>query len=314
MPNKDIITTFASHQEELNFLKEQGFLTNSLNKTVDNIEQIWQYSQEIQSKKGELKYPIDGVVVKLNSNQVLDLLGVVGKTNRGWCAIKFTATQVVTNVKKITWQVGRTGKVTPVAELEPVQLDGTTVQRATLHNYQEFLNKDLQLGDAVIIQKAGDIIPEVVKVLTKLRQKKSEQKSFKAPKKCPSCETILKETETGIDLLCPNQKTCKAQIQGRLSYFSQRKLGNIEGLSQKIIAKFIDEFGISDIADLFDLPYQKIIELEGFGSKSLENLQSSIQKAKQINDSKFLAGLGIEGVGIEVAKLIIQKAAEKESK
>jgi len=156
---------FRSHQDELNFLKNQGFVVNPYNQNADSLDQIWEISQQLQQDRKTLPYQIDGLVVKLNDNQLQNDLGVVGKTPRGWCAIKFPPDEVTTNLLGVAWQVGRTGKVTPVAELQPVQLQGTTVKRATLHNYKEFLEKDLSIGDILVIRKAGDIIPEVVSVI-----------------------------------------------------------------------------------------------------------------------------------------------------
>jgi DNA ligase (NAD+) len=156
---------FLTHQDELNFLTKMGFAINPLNQPVTDILQAWSFAAEIENQRGDLNYPIDGVVLKLNDNALQQNLGVIGKTPRGWCAIKFSPEEVVTKILGITWQVGRTGKVTPVAELEPIELQGTTVKRATLHNYKEVLEKNLELGDMVVIRKAGDIIPEVVKVI-----------------------------------------------------------------------------------------------------------------------------------------------------
>jgi DNA ligase (NAD+) len=162
----------STHQEELDLLKKLGFPTNPFNSNALNIDAVWEAAQDLDSKRESLNYPIDGLVVKLNNNLLQSELGVVGKTPRGWCAIKFAPEEVVTKVVSVVWQVGRTGKLTPVAELEPVELQGTTVKRATLHNLKQIQELDLDLGDLVVIRKAGDIIPEVVKVV-KLESTKS---------------------------------------------------------------------------------------------------------------------------------------------
>ena len=156
---------FQTHQDELDFLTKMGFVINPLNKPVSDISQAWQFTGQIEKQRDSLNYPIDGVVLKLNDNTLQQNLGVIGKTPRGWCAIKFAPEEVVTKVLGIIWQVGRTGKLTPVADLEPIELQGTIVKRATLHNYKEVLEKNLEFGDMVVIRKAGDIIPEVVKVI-----------------------------------------------------------------------------------------------------------------------------------------------------
>ena len=156
---------FLTHEEELEYLGSIGFAINPLNKKVANLEDAWQYTQTINSKRDTLPYQIDGVVIKINNNQLKDELGVVGKTPRGWCAVKFPPDEVTTKLLGVSWQVGRTGRVTPVAELEPVQLQGTIVKRASLHNYKQLIELDLNIGDYVVVRKAGDIIPEVIKVL-----------------------------------------------------------------------------------------------------------------------------------------------------
>jgi DNA ligase (NAD+) len=156
---------FPTHQDELDFLTQMGFMVNPLNMPVVDITQAWAFAAQIESQRAGLNYPVDGVVLKLGDNNLQQNLGVIGKTPRGWCAIKFQPQEVVTKVLGISWQVGRTGKVTPVAELEPIELQGTIVRRATLHNYKEAMDKNLQNTDMVVIRKAGDIIPEVVKVI-----------------------------------------------------------------------------------------------------------------------------------------------------
>ena len=156
---------FPTHQDELDFLTNNGFAINPLNKPVADLSQAWHFASTIEKQRDDLNYPIDGVVIKINDNVLQQSLGVIGKTPRGWCAIKFAPDEVVTKILGITWQVGRTGKLTPVAELEPTELQGTIVKRATMHNYKEVLEKNLENGDLAVIRKAGDIIPEVVKVI-----------------------------------------------------------------------------------------------------------------------------------------------------
>jgi DNA ligase (NAD+) len=299
------------HEEELAFLQEQGFPINPLNKKTQHLEQIWEIKEDLEKNKENLKYPIDGLVIKLNDNDLVEKLGIVGKTRRAWSAIKFRADETTTKITNVTWQVGRTGKITPVAELEPAQLAGTTVKRATLHNFKEFKEKELQKNDVLIVRKAGDIIPEVLNVLINLRQNDQEIK-FEEPKKCPSCKQNLELSETGVDLICINFEHCPAQVLGRLSYFCQRNVGNIKGLSNKLLEKFIKLFAVKDIPDLYNLPYQEIASLEGFGQKSKENLQKSVEESKSISDYKFFSGIGIEGIGPEVAKLILEKLESKD--
>jgi DNA ligase (NAD+) len=305
-------SNFRSHHEEIEFLKELGFATNPYNTEVNSLQEVFEVYEKLGSQRLDLQYPIDGLVVKLNDNQVSTQIGVVGKTPRTWCALKYAAEEVTTRILDITWQVGRTGKVTPVAELEPVELAGTTVKRATLHNYNEAVEKNLHYLDTLVVRKAGDIIPEVVEVLVNLRKKPDgitrgnfdETGKILLPSLCPSCKSELVQSDTGIDLYCINSDECHDQIVLRLSYFTQRNMANIVGLSEKIIERFMTEFDVHDIYDLYTLPFDKIKTLEGFGEKSAENLKKSLENAMEFEDWRFLAALGIDGVGPEVARLI----------
>jgi DNA ligase (NAD+) len=300
-----------THLEELEFLKKQGFPTNPLNKSAESLDEIWDYQQEIHDKRHTFQFPIDGLVVKLDDNIQASKIGVVGKTPRTWCAIKFPAEEKPTKLLGITWQVGRTGKLTPVTELEAVNLAGSTVKRATLHNYKEFMESGLHLHDMLVVRKAGDIIPEVVSILQNLRE--SNAVLFTAPTTCPSCSTVLTLTETAVDLICPNVEHCPEQVKLRLSYYTARNMANIVGLSDKLIERFINEFDIVDIPDLYSLDWDKIAHLDGLGEKSASNLKQAIEASRTQRDFKFFAALGIDGVGEEVAKLILKKLYSHES-
>ncbi len=281
LKENSLLMSLLKHQEELDFLEKLGFPINPYNQPANNLEEVWSIAQNLKDRKNDLNYPIDGLVVKLNDNQLVETLGIVGKTRRGWCAIKYPADEVTTKILDVVWQVGRTGRVTPVASLEPVLLAGTKVKRATLHNYKEFIEKNLQAGDTLIIRKAGEIIPEVVQVLYNLRTSQAASQdlpvntsiehfaglTFEAPKICPICQTELVESSTGVDLLCKNVEYCQAQIVGRLSYYCQRDIGGLTGLSEKQLEKFVENFKIQDIPDLFDLPYKSIKSMEGHGDK-----------------------------------------------
>lgn len=299
----DSAADFESHIQELEFLSSQGFPINPDTVTANSVAEIWAIQESLYAQRDKLKYQIDGLVVKLNDNQLTKTLGVVGKTPRSWCAVKFAADEKTTRILGIRWQVGRSGKVTPVAELEPLELAGTTVRRASLHNAKEVESYKLRLKDTLVVRKAGDIIPEVVAVLDHLRP--ADGLLIKLPGQCPECNTELEYTATGVDLICPNKATCPAQIVGRLSYFCQRNIANIVGLSEKQLELFVDTLGITDIPDLYRLPFDQIKDFPGFGEKSINKLKSSIEQAKEIESSKFLAGLGIQGVGVEVARLIL---------
>jgi DNA ligase (NAD+) len=298
-----------THQEELEILNKLGFLVNPYNQKTNSLKDIWNIKLALSKEKNSLNYPIDGLVIKINDNKLNKKLGYIGKTPRSWCAVKFESTEVSTKIKKVIWQIGRTGKITPVADLLAVKLAGTTVQRATLHNYKEFLEKNLYENDTLIIRKAGEIIPEVVKVLVNLRISKSQKLNF--PRNCTSCHSTLIVSDTGVDLFCPNIQNCPDQILLRLSYFCKRNIANITGLSEKTLKKIIQKFEIKDIYDIYKIDLQKISEMEGFGKKSIENLEKSIENSKILKDYKFLTGLSLEGIGLEVAKLICEKLQQK---
>jgi len=318
------VSNFATHTDELEYLQQLGFAVNPLNSTANSLDEVWQKNEEVSQKREEMPCLIDGLVVKLNDNELTKKLGIVGKTPRGWCAIKFAAEEATSKITGITWQVGRTGKLTPVAELEEVQLAGTTVKRATLHNAKEVVERDVRIADRVVVRKAGDIIPEVVSILYNLREggrgngeqtlpddfKLLEEKSL--PHRCPSCNAELISSETEVDLVCPNTAKCPAQILLRLSYFASRGIADISGLSEKIIQKMMDINGVKDIPDLYNIDWEKMMEQEGFGTKSISNLQQAIEKSRTMDEVTFLAGLGIEGIGKEVAKLIIHAMPEEE--
>jgi DNA ligase (NAD+) len=302
MSQQFAVSTFDDHELEIAELEKLGFATNPLNKSVTSIDQAWEYAESTHNSKDNLAYQIDGVVIKLKNNRLASTLGVVGKTPRGWAAIKFAGEEATTKVIDVVWQIGRSGKLTPVADLEPVELMGTTVKRATLHNYKEVVESGIHIGDRVVVHKAGDIIPEVLNVLSNLREDSARPPSI--PMHCPSCNTELTTSSTGVDLVCTNLH-CPAQIIGRLTYYTQRSVANIAGLSEKNIQKFVELFEITDIAELYDLPYDKIFELDGYGQKSVEKLKKSLEASKHMNAYRFLAGLGIDGVGPEVAQLLI---------
>jgi len=295
-------STFATHQEEIEFLAKLGFVTHGGAKLVKGSQKAFEEAKIIFESKEKSNIGIDGAVIKINDNKLVSTLGVVGKTPRGWCAIKFSAKTAITQIIGITWQTGRSGKVTPVADLEPVLLDGSKIKRATLHNYKEFLNKELSLKDKVLIHKAGDIIPEVIEVI------KSDIKndSFVAPDKCPDCQTKLNLSETEVDLVCPNIDTCPSQIIGRLSWFTSRKIGNITGLSEKNLQKLLEHKRFTEITGLYTFPFSEMINKPGFGLKTVENLKNEVEKSKNLKLDLFLAGLGIPGLGVQVSKVICQ--------
>jgi DNA ligase (NAD+) len=297
-----VVSSFASHNDELNYLTELGFAVNPLNKSKLDINQVYNYAEEIVEKRDELAYMVDGVVVKLDDNKLVEQLEIVGKAPRAWAAIKFPAGEVVTKVINVEWSVGRTGRVTPVAVLEPRDIQGSTVSRATLHNAAEVKAKDIHIGDSVVLRKAGDVIPEIVQVIRGLRQLSAIK--IILPTRCPSCDSILEWTETDTDLVCNNTQDCTQQQIDRLVYFTSRNIANIVGLSTAQLEWLNKERGVKDITDIYELDLSTLENIEGYGAKSINNLQDSINNSRKIEIQKFIAGLSIDGVGVEVAKLI----------
>ena len=297
---QDLVSDFgqATHEEKHKILKELGFKTNKHNKYCKNLEEVVRFREHWIKQREKLNYEIDGVVVLVNNNKIFEKLGVVGKAPRGAIAFKLPQVQATTKVLDIKLQIGRTGAVTPVAVLEPVQVSGITIARATLHNEDEIKRLGLKIGDTVIVGRAGDVIPEIVKVLAELRTGK--EKSFKMPEKCPSCKTKLIKSEKEALLRCPNTK-CFARQRRNFYHFVSRAAFNIDGLGPKIIDKLLDEGLAQDPSDLFELKEGDVAPLERFAAKSAENLIKSIAEKKEISLSKFIYALGIRNIGQETA-------------
>ncbi len=283
---------------ELEKLKKLGFRVNKNWKYCKDIEEVIIAWQEALKNREKEDYWIDGIVVKLNNNNWQKKLGYTGKAPRWAIAFKFPAEQATTTVEDIVVQVGRTGALTPVAHLVPVVVMGSTISRATLHNEDEIRRLDLKIGDTVVIQKAGDVIPEVVKVLPNFRTGK--EKDFKMPKKCPICGSAVVRPEGEVAAYCTNKK-CYAQDLRRLIHFASKKAFNIEGMGKKIVQRFVDEKLISSAADIFELTKDDISVLARFGEKSADNLIGAIAKSKTIFLSRFIYALGIHHVGEEMS-------------
>lgn len=292
-----------SHSQSLEILKNLKFPVNSFTKKVNTLGEVKKYCEYIESIRDTLPYEIDGVVIKVDSFRQQELLGTISKSPRWAIAYKFKAKQAITKLKKITLQVGRVGTITPVAELEPVFLSGSTISRATLHNSDEIDRKDIREGDYVKIEKGGDVIPKVVEVVKERRQKRS--KPFKFPDKCPVCNQPIHRPEGEANYYCTNS-LCKAQVQGRIEHFASRNAMDIEGLGTQIIEKFIELKFLNDITDIYNLreKEKELKSLERFGEKSIDNLLKSIEKSKSQPFDKVLFSLGIRHVGERTAKLL----------
>jgi DNA ligase (NAD+) len=298
--NDKVIPT---HYENLQILESLKFPVNTFSKKVNSIGEVKKFCDEIENKRDSLPYEIDGVVVKINSLTQQDALGSVAKSPRWAIAYKFKAKQQITKIKAITLQVGRIGTITPVAELEPVLLAGSTISRATLHNLDEIKRKGIKEGVEVKIEKGGDVIPKVVEVIKD--KKYDDIKDFIFPKNCPVCNSKLEKPEEEVNYYCVNY-FCPAQIQGRIEHFVQRDAMEIEGLGTSIIEVFLKKGFIKDFTDLYELyKYKKeLIELERFGQKSINNILGAIEESKNKPFEKVLFALGIRHIGEKTAKII----------
>ncbi len=277
-------------------LKELGFRISQGGYCKD-LKAVFDFYQEVLKKRKSLSYQIDGVVVSVNDNKLLHELGVVGKAKRGSIAFKFPAEQAATTVLDIKVQIGRTGSITPVALLQPVVVAGATVSRATLHNQEEIKRLGIKIRDTVVIERAGDVIPKVVKVLKEMRD--GDERLFKMPQKCPICSTSL--NKEGTIFRCPN-RDCATRTKRHLYHFVSKKTFNIDGLGPRIIDQLLDTGLILNPADLFSLKRGDLKPLERFADKSAENLIHAISGAKKVLFSRFIFALGIRSVGEETAR------------
>ncbi|MBM7621974.1 DNA ligase (NAD+) [Bacillus tianshenii] len=297
-------TGIESHSEALNYLEEIGFKTNKERKKCASIDEVIEYVTAWHTKRPDLSYDIDGIVIKVDETEQQEQLGFTAKSPRWAVAYKFPAEEVATKLLDIELNIGRTGVVTPTAILEPVRVAGTTVGRASLHNEDLIREKDIKLGDYVIVKKAGDIIPEVVNVLVEKRT--GEEKDFHMPTHCPECESELVRIEGEVALRCINPK-CPAQIREGLIHFVSRNAMNIDGLGEKVIAQLFRENLIEDVADIYKLTKEQLLGLERMGEKSADNLISAIEKTKENSMERLLFGLGIRLVGAKAAKTLSQE-------
>ena len=294
-----------THSEALEFMKSLGFKTNPNNELVNNIKEVINYIEEKGQIRDSLPYDIDGVVIKVNNIEEQIKLGSTNKYPK-WCtAYKFPATEVLTELKDIIFTVGRTGQITPNAVLNPTIVQGSTISRATLHNYDYIKQKDLRVGDIVSIRKAGDVIPEVVEA--KLERRKKDLPVFEMITTCPMCNTNLIQ-KGGVDYFCPNDK-CPARNVEKLIHFTSRNAMNIAGLGDSIMEDLYNFHFIATIPDIYGLNKhtKDLIRLEGYGDKSINNLLEAIEQSKNNSLERLLFGLGIPHVGEKTAKILSSK-------
>ena len=295
----------STQMESLNKSREWGFNVPKEAKLTKSIDEVFAYINYWDEHRRDLPYETDGVVIKVNSLQHQEELGYTAKSPRWAMAYKFKAEQVSTTLNEITYQVGRTGAITPVANLDPVQLAGTTVKRASLHNADQIEKLDIREGDVVFVEKGGEIIPKIIGVDFKERDPESSQPTVYL-KECPECGTPLERKEGEALHFCPNTEGCPPQIIGRIQHFISRKAMDIEGLGGETVALLVRENLIEDYADLYTLRKEDVLPLERMAEKSAENLIKGVEASKDIPFERVLYGLGIRFVGETVAKKLVK--------
>jgi DNA ligase (NAD+) len=295
-------TLFKTHWESLQAVKQWGFHVNDHSRLCNDIDSVLAFIAEWDKKRHHLSYDIDGIVIKVNSYNQQQELGFTAKSPRWAISYKFKAEQVQTQLLAVTYQVGRTGAVTPVANLKPVLLAGTTVKRATLHNANEMLRLDLHEGDWVFVEKGGEIIPKIIEV--NLEKRVPGAATIDYITECPACGTPLKRQEGEAAFYCPNDEGCPPQITGKMQHFIGRKAMNIDGLGDETIETLYQRGFIRHISDLYKLAdhIDELKQMERFGEKSITNMLDGIEKSKQMPFEKVLFGLGIRYIGETVAK------------
>ncbi|MFO8068572.1 MAG: NAD-dependent DNA ligase LigA [Alkalibacterium sp.] len=293
-----------SQSEALQLLDDLGLKTNPERRVFESIDAVWAFVEEYQEKRTTLPYEIDGIVIKVNELDNQEKAGYTVKAPRWAIAYKFPAEEAETLLRSVEWTVGRTGVVTPTAIMDPVQLAGTTVQRASLHNVDLMKAKDIRLKDTVVVRKAGDIIPEVVKVNKDKRPEDSQPYAY--PTHCPACQSELMHLDDEVALRCMNP-SCSAQAKEKLTHFVSRNAMNIDGLGERIVAQLYDQSLVKDSADLYYLEKEQLLTLDKIADKSADNMLSAIERSKENSLERLVFGLGIRHVGAKAARLLAEE-------
>lgn len=291
-----------THAERLEVMRDLGFHVSKDYRLCKSVEDVEAFLRHWEEKRDSLPYEIDGAVLKLNETRLQNLLGATSKSPRWAIAYKFSARRAETVLREVTFQVGRTGTITPVAELVPVRLAGSTISRSTLHNFDEIERLSVMLGDAVILEKSGDVIPKVVGVVTEKRP--ADARKIEMPTACPSCGTTITKPEGEVGFYCPNEDGCPAQIKGRILHYASRNAMDIENLGEAIVDQLLKSKLIADAGDLYALTIDHLEGLERFGKKSAQNLCEAIEKSKSRPLERLLFGLGIRHVGLSTARAL----------
>ena len=292
---------FSTQKQMNEFLIDNNFLVEKYFKIVHSLPEIIDELEKIDKFRKNLDYDIDGAVIKINKTSDRNELGFTAKFPRGMIAYKFEADEVTTILLDVTFQVGRTGRITPVAELEPVVLSGATVKRATLNNMGDIVRKNIKIGSRVLVRRSNEVIPEILGST----EVHNTDKKILAPEYCPVCGQ--KTVEIGANLFCANHGGCPKQITERLTHFASRNAMNIESLSRKTLEFLINNFGISEYKDIYDFDYTKLINMPGFGQKKVSNIVDNIIKSKHVKLNQFIYALGIDSVGDKTAKILAKR-------
>lgn len=293
---------FKTEEDMLDFLREMKLNVHPYHKKVKNIDQIIEELERIEKERKTLDILTDGVVIKINDKKTQEALGYTNKFPRWSIAYKFEAEEFTTKLLDVVWNVGRTGKVTPSAILEPVDFSGVTVSRATLNNYDDILRKKVKIGSEVFIRRSNDVIPEILGVVDENQEGTTE---IEKPTKCPYCHSEL--IQGNVHIICPNSISCKPQLLARMEHFASRNAMDIEGLSEKTIGQLIEELGINEIDDIYDLKYDDLINLDRFGPKKTNNLLTAIEASKNCDLNSFIYAIGIPNVGERTARDLANK-------
>lgn len=293
---------FKTQEEMISFLRQNKFKVNEYEKKCFNIQEIKDKINEIEVLRKKVDYLTDGVVIKVNDFELRDFFGYTNKFPRFAIAYKFEAEEYTTILKEVVWNVGRTGKVTPTAILEPVEIGDVTVQRATLNNYDDILRKKVKINSRVLIRRSNDVIPEI---LGTMDEDNGNEIEIKMPTHCPYCKSEL--IRDGVHFFCTNTLACTPQLTSSLVHFSSKNTMNIEGLSEKTIELLYDKLGVDKVYKIYDLKYDELITLEKFKDKKVNNLLNSIEESKKVNFENFIYALGIKNVGVKTAKDLAKK-------
>jgi DNA ligase (NAD+) len=297
-------TFFDRHWQTLAALEEAGFKVNTHRKLVHSMEEVWAFIQQWEGKRDSLPYEIDGIVVKVDRTGLQDELGFTGKAPRWAIAYKYAARAGITKLEDIRVQVGRTGKLTPVAMLAPVAIGGTTVRNATLHNMDEIERLGVKIGDYVQVERGGDVIPKVAKVIDDKDHPRGT-KEFVMPDKCPVCGTKVVRTEGEVDYRCVNAN-CPAKLLGTILHFASRGVMNIDGMGESLVTQLIEKGLVKNVADIYDLTKKDLLSLERFADKSAQNILDEIENSKKLPLERVIYGLGIRMVGERTAQFLAE--------